>query len=67
MAAVDRETCIIERACARQERGIVSDNVVMSDVEDQRPHNDVKYSYIDNKLFLNEELHINAVVIWCRL
>ena len=55
MAAVDRETCIIERACAQQERGIVSDKVVLSDEEDQRPHNDVKYSYIDNKLFVNEE------------
>ena len=55
MAAVDRETCIIERACAQQERGIVSDKVVLSDEEDQRPHIDVKYSYIDNELFVNEE------------
>lgn len=55
MAAVDRETCIIERTCAQQERGIVSDKVVLSDEEYQRPHNDVKYSYIDNELFVNGE------------
>ena len=58
MAAIDQESNIIERARAEHERGIASDNLVLSDEEDKRPYNNVKYSYIDNELFVNEEWQI---------
>ena len=55
MAAIDQESNIIECACAEHERGIASDNLVLSDEEDKRSYDNVKYSYIDNELFINEE------------
>ena len=55
MAAIDWESNIIELTCAEHEGGTVSDDFVLSDEEDKSPFNQVKYSYVDNEWFLNEE------------
>lgn len=55
MAAIARDDCIIEDANAQYDSDQISGGAAESDNEDKNNQNTVKYSYIDNKVFQNEE------------
>ena len=55
MAGIKRDDCLMEWCNARVENGDINATTeIKSDEEDDREHNKVAYSYIDNELFNNE-------------
>ena len=53
MASIDCDGILMEYANEKVEDGKVP-NKMKSDCEDEHPHNQTVYTYIDNQLFMNE-------------